>query len=272
MPETAERVREVLAKMLGVPLSSLPADRIVGPVEVQLSDLLPEIGKSHPDAGWVHGVYDGLLDLTRSIAVRLLACEYEPGPEGFLCIAATSPWVKGEVVPGDWVQAGFAAIRAGDRPLRLSRRIFRPVCANGSIVWVHESDVLAHDSQWSSTVIRSFDPRVFDGDLEVLRAAAAQTQPALDSLFDEMQRLFHEGAMSEELMMRWSEWDDRRRPEASSERGDSLWDRMNDMTAYARQLDWRERWELEELAGSLARLIPPRPRRTPGEALQLVEG
>ena len=74
------------------------------------------------------------------LVLRLLACDYEPGPDGFLTLAASAPRIRLEVLTGDWMQVGFAAMREGAGPVRAWPRLLREVCANGSLVCISELD------------------------------------------------------------------------------------------------------------------------------------
>jgi len=232
-PETPEARRLALEEMLYEVLS--PSAVTLRPTNdeadaSQLPDLLRKMAPWQRDAFWVHAVHRHLSELSRSMDIRFLACEYVPGPDGFLCIVATTPSVADEVVDGDEVQAGIAVIRDRDRPVRISQRIFRVVCWNGSIQSVHEAD--------EETL----------GDIEV--------ENAVSGCFD--RRRF------DELRSHWGMREESRRDGESP----SLWDFVNDLTEVARDLpDWRDRLDLEEAAGRLARLRAPKPRKTPGEAL-----
>jgi hypothetical protein len=265
-PETAEPMRRVLEKMLRVRLSALPdevGEGQIGDDRFLLPDLLRRMTLWNPDAGWVRAVHQGLVELNGSVRIRLLACEYEPGDDGFLCIAATSPGVASEVVPGDRVQAGVAVLRDGDRPLRISQRIFRTVCHNGSITSLSEGEVSNAGSDVRAAVVRCFDRAEFQRELEVLREAA-RTEIQDPLLWqDEMEYLRDDPAGREALGRLYA-----RRVAGAP----TLWDLVNEVTSAAREVeDWSRRLDLEEEAGRLARLRPPRPGRTPASTLELVE-
>jgi hypothetical protein len=252
-PEFKEPMSKALEQMLQVRLSRSSAQR-------GLPDLLPEVPPGHADEPWVRSVHEGLEVLSESLEVRLLACEFEPGPNGFLCIAATSPSVAGEVRPEDWVQAGMAALRDGDHPVRISRRIFRPVCDNGSIVSVREfDDVMTRSAGVEAAVSLCFDRAEFGNSLEALREAAGLSIPDPRPMLDEMDYL--DSRSLEEIMRRW--W-------GLEPKTKTLWDLINHVTDVARDLpNWGDRFDLEEEAGRLAKLRRPVPRLSPGKALTL---
>jgi len=225
-------------------------------------DLLEVLESGHPDREWVVGVESELRTLSERSEIRLLACEFRPGPDGFLAIAATSPSLCAEVRRGDQVMAGFAALRDREQPLRVVSRIFREVCANGSIVSTREEQLEGAASLTVPQRVRQcFERDRFLASVAVLRQAAAESvadpEEMMERMSDEMMRLGRRGPEFYELMKevsaaRWREEEDR-----------TLYGLLNAVTATARDLpDFRDRLDLEELGGALARLAPgPRHRR-----------
>ncbi len=209
-------------------------------------DLLTELALSDPDRGWVEAVHRRLADLSRRSEIRLLACDHEPGPSGFLAIAATSPALSAEVRTRDTVWGGFAALRDAGGPVRIWARVFRLVCQNGSLVSVREDFIEAADVE--AQIERCFDRARFMSAVTALRAAATRHLPDPRPMLDEGGYMLHRGPIE----ARWREESD-----------PTVYGLMNAMTSVARDLpDIRERLKLEEEAGSLARLRPrPRSRR-----------
>ena len=271
-PEFRERRRKALEQLIEACLSeSTPTPDITDVVAERSgfnpSDLLSEIKRGHTDEFWVRSVHDRLNELDRSLEIRLLACEFEPGPDGFLCIAATSASVEGEVTPGDWVQAGMAALRDRDQPVRISQRIFRRVCANGAIVSVREIDYRSTEIANAGEVVgRCFHRGEFENSVQALREAAQIAVADPRRMLNEVGML--PDPITREFMRRWTERTHGAIRQGLADR--TLWDFMNDMTEVARDLpDWRDRLDLEETAGRLAKLRPPVPRLSPRRALTL---
>ena len=229
----------------------------VGPVR---ADLLAELEPGHLDRTWVNAAHEQLrLELNRLHLVRLLACEYEPGPHGFLTLAASTASLPGhglEVLPGDRMQIGFAAMRSGEAPVRVWPRLLREVCFNGSLVSTGE--FVSHEGEdgIGEAIERCFSPVTYEPVLQEVRRmqATAVVDPR-----DELQRI------DPAIMQRYWERIARRFHEDGD---DSEYGLMNAVTATAREIpDWRDRLDLEEFAGRMARLKRPVPSRSGGGVL-----
>lgn len=241
-------------------------------------DLLEALGQAHPDRSWVESVRDRMESLKRrGLGVRLLACEHEEGPDGFLTIAASAPDLKLEVLPGDWMQVGFAVMRDGSGPVRAWPRLLREVCANGSLVCVGELERHEGAEGTGEAIERFLDPARYEAAVEAFRAARATAVPDPREYLDEMGWIGSEDLIALRRQQR-AEFEaytaelEARLPEIEvrfEEEGDgSLYGLVNALTATARDVDdWPERLALEELAGSLAVLRRPVPRRSGGAVL-----
>ena len=275
-PKLAPLVTRALEEMLRVPLAphaphqlvaALPpeAPGLLHPRAMKLPpgpDLLSVIRPGHDDRVWVTEVKDELEELSRRFEIRLLACEYEPGPEGFIAIAGTSPSISAEVREHDPVMAGFVALRDRERPVQVMSRIFRVVCENGSIVSTHEQEIEATGFTVEERVQRCFERDRFVRAVELLRRAAGQELPEPTEMLDEMWHMVRQGpevaaqiaeAYQELVIGHWHEAND-----------PTVYGLLNAVTATARDLpDFRARLDLEGLGGSLARLVPGPGSRNP---------
>lgn len=211
-------------------------------------DLLSKLPYGHPDRVWVVSLKNQLEELARGLEFRLLDCEYEPGPDGFLAIAGTSPSIAARVREADPVVAGFVALRDRDEPVRVIPRVFRVVSATGTLAWVHEDEHEFTDLLVEEQVLQCFDQDRFLPIAERLRRAADRELPGVSTLPDDEVSEEHR----ETIEARWRDDGDR-----------TVYGLMNAWTAVARDLpDFRERLMLEEQAGSLAGLtLGPRSRR-----------
>jgi hypothetical protein len=232
-------------------------------------DLLKVLKPGHPDRVWVVGLKDQLEELTRRLEIRLLDCEYEPGPDGFLAITGISPSIAAEVREHDPVLAGFVALRDRDRPLEIAERVFRVVSTTGAILVPHEAEVARLSVE--ERVERCIDRDRFMSVAARLRAAAGQELAAHATLPAGMAEVEDRGPGETS----WERGGDdprelvpepyRDRVEAAlREAGDpSLHGLLNAVTSVARDLpDFRERLELEKVGGALARRTPaPGPLR-----------
>jgi hypothetical protein len=256
------QLTHALEEMLRVRLSRHPG---AGPEEGSdddFTDLLRVLEPGDPDYAWVHAAHDRLCRIERGgIRLRLLACEYEPGPRGLLTLAGSAPAVRLEVFPADAMQIGFAAQREGGSPVRVWPRLLREVCWNGSLVCFSELEGSVGAVGLGNAIERCLTPSEYAPAIEDLRAARATTVEDPRAWLDEMQRV------------RWSRGFVPPPPEtverAYLEGGDdSLYGLINAVTATARDLpDWRDRLELEEWAGHMARLRRPVPSRSGGGVL-----
>ena len=227
-----------------------------------IPDLLPALPPDSPEREWVSALHGRLVELEATLSIRLLACEYEPGREGFLCVAGTSPSIRAEVRERDWVQAGFVAFRAGTAPLRLSSRVFRLVCANGSIVSVAEfDDAHVAGNSLPAALNRCFDQAAFADVVRGLAASSREQVPSMADLFaDEMARL---AAKHHQKVYQWfTQMNERLLRDVEVAVEATTWDVVNALTEVARDLpDWGDRIDLEEAAGRLALLHRPIPAR-----------
>lgn len=208
-------------------------------------DLLSQLRYGHPDRVWVVSVKNQLEEIARGLEFRLLACEYEPGPDGYLAIAGVSASIAARVREADPVVAGFVALRERELPVRVIPRAFRVVSATGALVSARDDEAGAHGFLVEEQVLQCFDHDRFLPVADQLRRAAAAE---LLSLPEEVKQ----SGDRERIEARWREDGDR-----------TLYGLMNAVSAEAcDRPDFRERLALEELAGSLARLTHgPRSRR-----------
>jgi len=225
-------------------------------------DLLETLGPQHRDRAWVSSIHDRLARLQRDgVRLRLLACEHENGPDGFITLAAAMPAGRLEVLPGDWMQIGFAAMREGDGPVRAWPRLLREVCANGSLVCVEEWDRHEGSDGIADAIERFLTPETYEPAVRALREARATAVPDPRAYLDEFQRI-------ENLDDLLQAHGDRILPLFEGDEDDSLYGLMNAITATARdEDDWAERLALEEMAGRLARLRRPVRSRSGAGAL-----
>lgn len=262
-PAFGEPLTQALEEMLRVRL----ARATPGPCR----DLLDSLDPWHPDRAWVEAVHDGLRRVhPGEPELRLLACDYEPGPHGFLTIAAAAPGEQVEVSHGDWMLPGFAAMREGSGPVCAWPRLLREVCSNGSLVCTDEFEKHEGADGIGEAVVRFLSALSYEPVLQALREAQVIRVADPHELMDEYQRMlerFDDAAKTkvrhalrahyEQVLARFEDDGD-----------DSLYGLFNAITATARDLDdWRERLALEESAGQLALLRRPVPRRSGGAAL-----
>jgi len=225
-------------------------------------DLMTKLPYGHPDRLWVMSVKNQLDELSRGLEFRLLDCEYEPGPDGFLAIAGASPSIADRVRDADPVVAGFVAMRDRECPVRVIPRVFRVVSSTGALVWVRESEHEFQGMLVEEQVMQCFDVDRFRAVAGQLREAAELELPDASFLPDEGA---NDGADGPDVQ------DDGEEPTLRDQVEARWWD-QGDRTAYglanavsgvARDLaDFRTRLSLEELAGTLARLtLGPRSHR-----------
>lgn len=220
-------------------------------------DLMTKLPYGHPDRVWVMSVKNQLEELARGLEFRLLDCEYEPGPDGFLAIAGTSPSIAASVRDADPVVAGFVAVRDREHPVRVIPRVFRVVSSTGALVWVRESEHEFQGLLVEEQVMQCFDVDRFRAVAEQLREAADLELPDASFLPDEAadERADDDGDESplrDQVEARWWDQGDR-----------TAYGLANAVSGVARDLaDFRTRLRLEELAGTLARLtLGPRSHR-----------
>lgn len=252
--EFGARMTGALEEMLRIRLSRAPR----GP----LPDLLETLDARHPDRPWAEEVRDRLEGLHRDgLELRLLACEHEDGPDGFLTIAATAPSVRLEILPRDWMQVGFAAMREGEGVVQAWPRLLRQVCANGSIVCIEELERHEGAAGIGEAVGRFLEPALYEPAVHALREARATAVPDPREFFDELRRIGGlTTTMLEYMATVVNNFEDGE--------DDSLYGLVNAVTATARDVDdWPDRLDLEEQAGRLALLRRPVPRRTGGATL-----
>jgi hypothetical protein len=273
-PGAAALLDGALEEMLQVPLSAepshvhdmrdpwrtAPADPAPAP-----DDLLEALPPHDRDRPWVESVFRSLEQLSEHTDVRLLVCDRRPGPDGFMAIAVTADDPRGEVRPGDEVQAGCAAVRRGEGHVRVMTRVFRVVCDNGSIVSAFDGEETSRESDdVAVAVLDCFDPIRFETILARLQLAAGTGVPDVRPMLDEMGYVWERGLMDRLL----AEID------AYARRKASYYDLMNILTDAAKRLDFPERFDLEEEAGRIAWLrVPPRrrPRSNQSPSRRLVE-
>jgi dATP pyrophosphohydrolase len=148
-----------------------------------------------------------------------------------------------------------------------------------------EDDIIARDVGIGAAVYQCFDQIIFSRGVDTLRRAARVGVPDPRPMLDEM------GYLPRHRPDGVSEIDVHRMVAAAPQRiqieylrkmrehvasqspaPQSRWDLVNAVTSVARALpDWRDRLDLEDAAGRLARLRPPVPSRTPGNAVALVD-
>jgi hypothetical protein len=255
VPELAAPMTTALEEMLRLRLSRPALE-----APAAHTDLLQALEADHPDRPWVEAVHGGMRRVTpNGLPLRLLACEYEPGPEGFLTLAASAPGIRVEVFPNDWMQIGFAVMRQGDDPVRAWPRLLREVCANGSLVCIAELERHEGTVGIAAAVDRYLTPEHYAIAIQGLRDArqTAVTDPR--EYLDEFQRLQPDLARSylNRIIIDHQSGDD-----------DSLYGLMNAITATARKVDdWGDRLDLEEFAGQIAWLRRPVPSRSGRGAL-----
>lgn len=245
-----------LEEMLQVRLS-MPV-----PTPLAQPDLLAALEPTHPDRAWVDEIHDRLSRMERrGREFRLLACEYVPGPGGFLTLAASTPRPAFEVAPGDGFQIGFAAMRSGDARVRLWPRLLREVCTNGSLVAVGEFQHHDGAEGIGEAAERCFVAAQYEPVLRALEEARKTTVRSARETMDEFQRIAHRPELFRRYLARFQE-------QFEEAKDDSLYGLMNAVTATAREVDdWDERLDLEEFAGALARLRRPVPSRSGGRTL-----
>jgi len=255
---TGAQLTESLEEMLRVRLSAGLRKRV---------DLLQALDASHPDRPWVETIHARLIERSRSFKLRLLACDYEPGPKGFLTLAGSMPDLRVEVFEGDWMQIGFAAMREGQGTVRAWPRLLREVCRNGSLVCIAELDRHEGVEGIGDAIDRFLTPSYYEPAVERLRESRATAVADPREYMDEMQRMIHrqpiiqvlgghaDRSLSEPLdlaVQRFNRQTDR-----------SLYGPFNAITATARDIDdWGDRLELEEFAGRIAWLRRPVPSRS----------
>jgi hypothetical protein len=251
-PQLGPALRVAHEEMLEVRLSA-PGDSPNPP------DLLDELGEFHRDRPWVEAVDDVLIQCSRTLEPRLLACDYEPGPEGFLTVAACVPSLEIEVFEDDRMQIGFAAMRNGLGQVRAWPRLLREVCMNGSLVSCADFDSHEGLAGIEDATARFLTIEYYKLAVALLREARATAVEDPREYFDEMMRSMRLIGHRETVATLFNSQQDR-----------SLYGLFNAITATARDIDdWRDRFDLEELAGQLVRLRRPVPSRSGSGALLL---
>jgi hypothetical protein len=260
---TGAQLTESLEEMLRVRLSAGLRKRV---------DLLQALDASHPDRPWVETIHARLIERSRSFKPRLLACDYEPGPKGFLTLAGSMPDLRVEVFEGDWMQIGFAAMREGQGTVRAWPRLLREVCRNGSLVCIAELDRHEGVEGIGDAIDRFLTPPYYEPAVERLRESRATAVADPREYLDEMQRTLHRqppepldamirrfGGHAEgvskplDLVIRGF----------NGQTDRSLYGLFNAITATARDIDdWGDRLDLEEFAGRIGWLRRPVPSRS----------
>lgn len=242
---------QALEEMLKVRLSTPVARGLDAP------DLLKQLGPDHPDRPWVAAIHDRMRRLVSDgLVLRLLACDYEPGPDGFLTVAASAPGIRLEVLTDDWMQVGFAAMREGAGPVRAWPRLLREVCANGSLVCISELDRHEGARGIAEAVETFLDASHYGATVAALREAR------LTGVIDPREYL------DESTRMDLHKFRARIRERFRAAADPSLYGLFNAITSTARDADdWRDRLDLEEFAGQIAWLRRPTPSRTGGTTL-----
>ena len=221
-----------------------------------LGEDLPELRAelaSETERRWLDALHDGLAGLQHRIEIQLQECSYQPGLDGFLCIAGTSPSVRAEVTPGDVVQAGFIAFRHGSGRLHLSSRIFRLECENGAIRKLMDDEGTTSEIDPVRAILeRCFDPTVLAEVAGRFIEATRVPLPPREFWMELTSRLqARHGAVARG-------WLDEAREILDEIDDPTEWDFLNALTEVARERpDWLERYDLEEAAGAFARLRRP---------------
>ena len=145
--------------------------------------------------------------------------------------------------------------------MRAWPRLYREVCANGSLVCVEELERHEGAAGIGEAVERFLAPALYGPAVQPLREARATTVSDPRESLDELQRIEDR----HDLVRAYFERFVRR---FVGDEDYSLYGLMNAVTATARDVDdWPERLDLEELAGRLALLRRPVPRRSGGAVL-----
>jgi len=197
------------------------------------------------------------------IDVRLLACEHEEGPGGFVAIAACAPRMRLEVLPDDPMQVGFVVLRRDDRPVRAWPRLMREVCDNGSIVCFAEFEPHEGETGMADAIRRFLTPATYETAIAVLRETRDVRVDDPAQYFDELIRI-------DDLALPLGDYVDSIEDRFYDDRDESLYGLFNAVTATARDIeDWRDRLSLEEIAGRIAWLHRPEQRREGAGALSM---
>lgn len=257
-------MKQALEEMLRIPLSLPATEGPGGPAP--LPELLATLGPDHADRAWIEPIRDELVDQLGTWGEpRLLACEYEAGPAGFVTLAACDPTSPCEVFPGDVMYVGFAALRQGDGPVRAWPRLLREVCLNGSLVCVAEFERHEGADGIGEAVRRFMAPKAYQPAIARLRETRDERIFEPRMYMDEAMRLDEHVALAHQASVETA-------LNLFDLEGDcSRYGLFNAVTATARDLDdWPSRLELEELAGRIAWLRRPVPQRQRGAVLSPV--
>jgi len=215
-------------------------------------DLLAELGCEDDDFEWVRSLHEGIEALRgRGRTITLLACEYEPGPGGFLAVAGTDLALGRSIRLGDEVCAGFAALRDTNGELEVWPRIYRLVCTNGELMFSRSGRGVLHEAGSPRRAVeRCLDPALLAGAAEACRRAARE--PIEDPLL--FLAGIRDAELREEILENFERARDRTR-----------WGVANAITAAARRApDFRRRLEIEKIG---AAAIPIQPARRSSRAV-----
>jgi len=268
-PNIGPALSSVLEDMLKIRLSSLkhrPPEQILWKdFHRKRNDRLPDIFEALPPSDPDRVACEAAaraLDPTRSArdGLRLLAVAHEPGPDGFLTIAALDRRLTAPVRENDHHFGGVALTRDSSGEIRVLPRLFRLVCSNGSTVCTAASDgVVPHASGIEDAIHTALDPQAFEEAITALRAAA--DEPVDPSMYaDEFRRLgpFQIPHTRTQAPKAWSTIVQKYRDEGDP----TAYGLFNAMTATARDLESdQDRIHLETVAWRL--LIGGRRPRSP---------
>ena len=152
-------------------------------------------------------------------------------------------------------------MREGDGAVRAWPRLLREVCANGSLVCIAELE--RHDGiSGIAEAVESFlTPAHYEAAVQALRDTRETHVEDPRAYLDEFQRL-------EDVERLCAARLERIRARFESDGDSSLYGLVNAITATARDVtDWRDRLDLEDLAGRIAWLRRPIPSRSGGGVL-----
>jgi hypothetical protein len=266
-PEIGPALAATLEDMLGARLTlpstpNVPQDVVQRLYEFSSSDRLPDIFDARLDDGDRHLCLAAKRAFDRLGEVRLLAVAHESGSGGFLTVAAALPEFDAEVRRNDRVLGGVALLRDDEGAPRVSPRLFRLVCANGSIVCTHADEGRVADAEpLEEAIVAAADPSIFRAAIAQLRDACSQ-RADLELHADEFYRLWK---MVLPALRRRFEEDDlwaRVVEHFRASDDDTSYGLHNAITATARDLpDDRARWALEAFAWRVVTSRPRVPRR-----------
>lgn len=222
--------------------------------------LLEAVPVGHRDHDWLADVLAALRSVSATDQVSLQACEAQLDDGPSYQIVAVAQGRRAEVRHGDVVQAGFALSATPDEGLSIRPRIFRVVCANGTVM---SAGVLAErrvePAEAGEIVTELLGKRVLD------EAAARLALATTAYIEDPLVVLLRARVVSNVADVR-SEF------ERAGDR--SGWGLINAVTAVARRTqDWRRRLEQEgDAAGILAVLERDPDSRLRGAAQAVPRG